>query len=1148
MTPLETYLRELRDIRSTGAGVEEESYYHPLAALLNEVGKKLKPKVKCVLQLANRGAGKPDGGLFIAEQFEHVADAEPLPGQLPARGAIEVKPTKDDAWVTAEAKQVTKYWNRYRQVLVTNYRDFVLVGQDAESNPAILETYRLADSEKAFWQAAATPRSAAEKQNDRFVEYLERVMRHGAPIATPEDVAWFLASYARDALAAIHDVELSALAAVRAALEEALGLKFEGDKGEHFFRSSLVQTLFYGIFSAWVLWSRHNPPASRNPFDWRLTAWSLRVPMISRLFELVASPQQLDALKLSEVLDWTGGVLNRVDRASFFSKFEEGHAVQYFYEPFLEAFDPELRKQLGVWYTPPEIVKYMVERVDTVLRQELGLPLGLADKNVYVLDPCCGTGSYLVEVLDRIHRTLKERSEDGLTASDLKEAAQKRVFGFEILPAPFVVSHLQLGLLLQKLGVPLSERSQDRVGVYLTNSLTGWEPPKGPKQHLIFKEMEEERDAADHVKREVPILVVLGNPPYNAFAGVSPEEEQGLVEPYKEGLVSEWGIRKFNLDDLYVRFFRLAERRIAEKTGSGIICYISNFSYLSDPSFVVMRRRFLREFDRFWIDCMNGDSRETGKLTPEGKPDPSVFSTEHNREGIRLGTAIALMVRRSHRTGGRQVHYRDFWGVGKRADLLATLRGDHLDVDYRQAEPGSWNRYSLRPTPLGLQYGKWPKPVELCAELPISGLQEMRGGALMDAVRGVLSGRMVLYYDRRADWTTVANLGTGLTIDAGRFIAAEARRKVIAAETYDENHLRRYALHPFDTRWCYYSSVRPLWNEPRPTLAAQVWEGNRLFVTRMIAERPHEHAPMTVTAVLPDYHLLRPNAVAIPMRLLLRLSRAETAHGQDQQGAFGSAGASRQGPLANLSGRARLFLRQIGIENPDEDAETAESIWMHCLAIGYSPAYLTENTCGIRQDWPRIPLPDSKELLLGSAALGRKIAALLDTETPFDVAAPFGVPWVGQAPPLQRIAVPTRVDGRPLDETKDLAVTAGWGHAGKGGVTMPGKGRLIERDYTPEERDMMLGDHTCDVYLNDVAYWKDIPLRVWEYTIGGYQAIKKWLSYREEKLLGRPMTKDEVRWVQEMSRRIAAILLFEPALDENYRAVKAHTYAWPRSS
>ena len=146
-----------------------------------------------------------------------------------------------------------------------------------------------------------------------------------------------------------------------------------------------------------------------------------------------------------------------------------------------------------------------------------------------------------------------------------------------------------------------------------------------------------------------------------------------------------------------------------------------------------------------------------------------------------------------------------------------------------------------------------------------------------------------------------------------------------------------------------------------------------------------------------------------------------------------------------------------------------------------------------------------------------------------------------------------------LNEAKHFAVTAGWGHAGQGGVTMPGKGKIIERDYTPrnvtpagpagtgqsrQDAGVTLGDRTCDVYLNEVAYWSNIPLRVWEYTIGGYQVMKKWLSYREEKLLGRPLTKDEVRYVQEMARRIAAILLLEPALDANYQNVKAHTFPW----
>jgi hypothetical protein len=445
--PLETYLKELSEIRATGAGVKETTYYGPLAHFLNEIGKTLKPKVNCVINLQNVGAGLPDGGFFTQEQFQKFADGALLPGQTPARGVMEVKSTKDDAWVTAAGEQVTRYWGYYRQVLVTNYRDFVLVGEDPSGQAAKLETYRLADSEAAFWEAARHPRRTAQEHGERLIEYLKRVMLHAAPLTRPEDVAWFLASYARDAKARIEGKDLPALAGLRAALEEALGLKFEGtkqepEKGEHFFRSTLIQTLFYGVFAAWVLWHKKNPiPDPKKLFDWRLTPWFLHVPMIRVLYEQVATPTKLGPLGLEEVLDWTATVLNRVDRPAFFSQFDEGHAVQYFYEPFLKAFDPQLRKDLGIWYTPPEIVQYMVARVDAVLRQELDIADGLANPRVYVLDPCCGTGAYLVEVLKHIYATFKANRNDALIAQDLKAAAQSRVFGFEILPAPFVVAY-----------------------------------------------------------------------------------------------------------------------------------------------------------------------------------------------------------------------------------------------------------------------------------------------------------------------------------------------------------------------------------------------------------------------------------------------------------------------------------------------------------------------------------------------------------------------------------------------------------------------------------------------------------------------------------------------------------------------------------
>ena len=507
MSPFEQYIQELRDIRATGATVKETSYYSPLANLLNAIGSTLKPKVRCFMQLKNLGAGMPDGGLFTARQYQRQSGDQPADPQNPERGVIEVKSTGNDVWVTVNTKQVSKYWDKYRQVLVTNYRDFILIGQDANGQPTNLETYRLAANEKEFWQKAQNPRTFAQEHEEQITEYLKRIMLHQATIASPQDLAWFLASYAKDARARIEKSDLPALQTIRTALEDALGITFKDKKGDHFFKSTLIQTLFYGVFSAWVLW--HKQGARRGYFDWQTAAWSLHVPMVRALFEKVATPTNLGRLDLVEVLGWTGEALNRVDRESFFTKFDEGQSVQYFYEPFLEAFDPQLRKDLGVWYTPPEIVQYMVARVDTVLREELGLADGLADENVYILDPCCGTGAYLVEVLKRINQTLTEKGEDALSGSDLKEAAKNRVFGFEILTAPFVVAHLQLGLLLQHLGAPLQD-DRERVGVYLTNALTGWEPPdeeaktKFKQLTINYPELEEEREAADEVKRGKP--------------------------------------------------------------------------------------------------------------------------------------------------------------------------------------------------------------------------------------------------------------------------------------------------------------------------------------------------------------------------------------------------------------------------------------------------------------------------------------------------------------------------------------------------------------------------------------------------------------------------------------------------------------------
>ncbi len=729
MPPLETYLRELSDIHHSGAGVKETSYYPALANLLNELGKTLKPKVKCIIHLRSKGAGIPDGGLFTADQLKGLREDEnPLSGQLPARAVLEVKPPKDDLDKIIASAQLAKYLDKHGLVLVTNYRAFALVKAGKSGKPVKLEAYALAEKEKEFWALAAQPHKTAQQHGERLADYLHRVMLANAPLTTAAYVAWFLASYARDARSKVEAADLPALVAIRKALEETLGLTFEGAKGEHFFRSTLVQTLFYGVFSAWVLW-HGEAPTREDDFDWRTSAFYLRVPVIQALFEQVADASKLRALGLMEILDWAGATLNRVVRKEFFSSFEQGQAVQYFYEPFLQAFDPELRKDLGVWYTPPEVVQYMVARVDTVLRQELHIAEGLADPRVVVLDPCAGTGAYLVETLKRIATTLRENGEGALLAGEVKRAAQERVFGFELLPAPYVVAHLQLGLLLQNLGAPLAEG--ERAGVFLTNALTGWEPPKEPKTQLpLFPELAHERDAAEKVKREAKILVVLGNPPYNAFAGVAIGEEQDLIEPYKS-VLKEWGITKNYLDDLYVRFFRLAERRIAEQTGRGVVCFISNHSWVSDPSFVVLRRHLLESFDRFWIENMHGN-RKISEYAADGRTSETVFAIPGFSVGIQQGVAISPWVKNGKQAHDRRVLFRDDLNaaraIERRAELLASLNDSDFDTHYKSAKPDQSNRYSFRPSEVSLAYLGWPSIAQFCKIKPMLGPNENRGG------------------------------------------------------------------------------------------------------------------------------------------------------------------------------------------------------------------------------------------------------------------------------------------------------------------------------------------------------------------------------------------------------------------------------------
>ncbi len=400
---------------------------------------------------------------------------------------------------------------------------------------------------------------------------------------------------------------------------------------------------------------------------------------------------------------------------------------------------------------------------------------------------------------------------------------------------------------------------------------------------------------------------------------------------------------------------------------------------------------------------------------------------------------------------------------------------------------------------------------------------------------------------------------------SGEFDAKKARAALKGEVDYKPSAIVRYPFKPFDVRLAYLDAdIAPSVSRPSPELLQQRFKGNNFFITRDTADKDIEGSPFYFSPLVCDYDCISGHARHFPIRLRATPKTAAKKK-DDGNGEFGgiiheAARAYHADKITtNLSSAARAYLAKLGIQNPDDDADTAALIWMHALAIGYSPAYLAENADGVRQDWPRIPLPDSQAALLASAELGKQVAVLLDTENGVE-----GVTAGKLRPEFKMIAV--------LSSTKNLSLTAGWGHAGQNGVTMPGKGKLATRPFTAEEtaawagrasvpasRSLpidataredarptgmaLLGAATHDVFLNEAACWQNVPEKVWDYTIGGYQVIKKWLSYREFALLGRALTPDEAREVTHMARRITALILLQPELDKNYQAVKAATVA-----
>jgi hypothetical protein len=449
---------------------------------------------------------------------------------------------------------------------------------------------------------------------------------------------------------------------------------------------------------------------------------------------------------------------------------------------------------------------------------------------------------------------------------------------------------------------------------------------------------------------------------------------------------------------------------------------------------------------------------------------------------------------------------------------------DHLaKIPYQEITSSLALGLPLKPKTVNVAYFDWLLIPNILPTF-FSGVHTSRDDFLVDIHKDILETRILEYFNPEISNEEISKKYPSVVKSDKNTEAFDTRKKLIK-EGIQSGEFMQFTYRPFDVRWLYWEPKTKLLDRNRAEYKDHVFTSNVALVSQQKPRR--DWSTSQVTSNIGCFDLMDRGASYFPLKLKTDSCKINIYNNDPRQ--------ISDDEIWNLSDQAVKYAELIELESQHFDL-----IFYHINAILYSTDYQTENLGALKQDWPRIPLPNNKKHLQQSAQLGQQLAALLDPETP--------VPGVTQTPsdPLKIIAVPTTTHSNKF-KPEDFALTANWGYGGNGKPTMPGKGKAIQRPYTPTERETLgsdriarLGEHTYDIYLNDRAYWCNIPDRVWHYTLGGYQVIKKWLSYRAEKIIDRPLKQDELIHVIHTARRLAAILLLEPDLDANYHTIKTN--------
>ena len=944
MTPKSIFKKYLKDLASVArqGDAREESFYPAFEAMLNGIAEASgKENVHVTTLPRPTEGGNPDFRLWNGK--------DQIIGYIEAK-----KPTEERLNDIEETEQLQRYLTTFPNLILTNFLEFRLYRKGVH-----VETV-MAGRPHTLNRLGTVPPLENEDELHRL---LDRFLDFALPRDfTAEILADELANRTRHLRSVIGDQFEEDTGGMLAGFFEAFRTHLIGSLTPGQFADLFAQTITYGLFAARI--------RALDGFNRRAAFDNIphTIGVLRDLFRYISLGDLPDQLAwcvddLAEVLSVADapGILNE-----YYRDGKGSDPIVHFYETFLAKYDPEVRERRGVYYTPEPVVGYIVRSLHGLLKTEFDLGDGLASDGVTLLDPAAGTMTFVAQAAQRAVSEFESKYGSGGSEDFIRTRILKNFYAFELMMAPYAVGHLKMSFLLEELGHRLAD--DERMPFYLTNTLD-WEKLEQSRLPGLSALAEESRLAGD-VKRQRPILLILGNPPYSGHSSNKGDWIRGLIDEYKKVDGKPLGEKNPKwLQDDYVKFLRFAQWKI-EQAGRGVVGMITNHSYLDNPTFRGMRRSLIRTFDDIYILDLHGNSlkKETCR---DGSPDKNVFD-------IRQGVAIAFFIKR----GGKQerdtqVHHADLYGA--RESKYDWLDGhDHGTTEWQVLNPVS-PHYLFVPRDESLE----------AVYRVFSGIPEIFP---IKSV-GIVTARdhLTIRWTDQEVWSTVRTF-SGMEPELAREayeLGKDARDWQVKLAQVDlrergltQDDIFPILYRPFDVRYTYYTGQsRGFLCRPRREVMRHMLNGKNLALhtCRQIVSEKWEHCLVT-NGITDDCYVsnrTRERGYTHPLYLSLIDDSDDPRAYQERR--------------ANIDSRIQSVLK-----DAHGETLTPEDIFHYIYAILYAPVYREKYAEFLRREFPRVPFTRDRELFDEIASLGARLTELHLLKSPELDAPTVGFQYKGK--------------------------------------------------------------------------------------------------------------------------------------------------------